>query len=164
MKPYWLFAACCAWVWLAAGLAQGQTMPMHKYYGRGPDVSPPYWEVPDLTEPAEHAPPSKLDITNKARNESAYDDTPMRNGAPLRGKQIGRHQNFSMPRTYTDHSTNIVNKSATDPHNSARFLQNAPTISSTAPRYNTSLRYWEISRYRSAMQRYMDSRARTQPK
>ncbi len=161
MKFYRFFAVCCAWGWLAAGLACGQTMQMHKYYGRGPDVSPPYWEVPDLTKAAVNAPRSALDLTNKEGTTTAYTGLSTPYGAWLKGKVVrGRTYHFCRPRTYYDHVTTNTNLMATRPDNSVHALQNGPTISSTAPRYNASLRYWEIARSRPNMQTYMDQSQR----
>jgi len=152
VKRYLLLLVAC----VAAGLASGQTMEMHRYYGAGPYVSPPYWKVPDLTQAAEaDAATSPLDITKKAKTESAYPDLSQPNQDALRGEEIGRRQSFSKPRTYVDHSAGIFSLSVTRSERSARRLDSSPSAPSQLTR-SPSYRTFEYSKNRSGMHRYMN--------
>ena len=165
MKRYRLFAVCCALACLATGLTYGQSVGMHKYYGPGPYVSPPYWEVPDLTKAQVDAPRSALDLTYKEGTATASTGLSTPYGAWLKGKVVGgRTYPFSRPRTYTDHVTTNTSLMTTRPTTSVQALQYGPTISSTAPRYNASLRYWQITRYRSPMEEHMRNSQSYQPR
>jgi hypothetical protein len=164
VKLYRLFAVCCAWAWLAAGLASGQTMPRHRYYGNGPDISPPYWEVPDLTKPHVPEPKSTLDLTNKTQQVTGYEDMIRRRRMDLRGEEVGHPKFFTKSRTYIDHSVDLLHQNWFRYRSSADILQNSPTVSSTTSRYNESLRYWEIARYRSLMGEFMQQRQSYQPR
>jgi len=164
VKRHLLLVVCCGLACLVTGLAYGETTDMHKYYGPGPYVSPPYWKVPDLTAESVGEPPSALDLTHKGRNESAYPDLSTRYGAKLQGKRIGRPQPLVYPLKYTDHSKSIINLTATRQRTSVKALLYGPSSVAAQSRY-PSYRTFEFSRnYGNGMQRYMQRSAARQPR
>ncbi len=164
MKRYLLSVACCVSVFLAAGLTNGQTMEMHRYYGAGPNVSPPYWKVPDLTKAAEaEAAVCESDLTEAQKAETAYPGVVPRGNAALKGEEIGQRQYFKRPRTYVDHSTGIFSQMATRTEASSRHLNSAPSAPSQANR-SLSFRTFEFAYQRTTMQRHLNRTSSYQPR
>jgi len=158
MKRWTTLAACCALVWLAGGLARGETTTMHKYFGKSaPYISAPYWKVPDLTELAKPKLNLGADLTKAHEFKSVRAAVEASAGQkPITDNTYVKSYPVTYPRVYTD-KTAAVNRMERQERVSQTHISRGPSSTWSTVRNPSVDQFRRGMQYPNAMNRYMQS-------